>query len=67
MENPKIQENFEKCMKAFDKLDASIKRPMRVFDKLDASMERTMRAIYFLCGGAVALLIMSIIEVIKNV
>ena len=41
MENPKIQENFEKCMKSFD--------------KLDASFERTMRAIYFLYGGAVAL------------
>ena len=53
MENPKIQENFEKCMKAFD--------------KLDASMERTMRAMYFLYGGAVALLTYSIIEVIKNV
>ena len=53
MEMPKIKENFEKCMKSLD--------------KLDASFERTMRAIYFLYGGAVALLVYSIIEVIKNV
>jgi hypothetical protein len=53
MENPKVQENYEKAMKSFD--------------KLDASFERTTRAIYFLYGGAVALLVYTIIEVFENV
>lgn len=50
MENPKINENYEKVMDAFD--------------KIDNSMNRTFNAIYFLYGGLVTLMIMSIIEAI---
>ena len=39
MENPKVQENFERVMKSFD--------------KVDESANRVFRAIYFLYGAFV--------------
>lgn len=52
MENPKINENYEKVMDAFD--------------RIDNSMNKTFNAIYFLYGGLVTMMIMSIAEAISK-
>lgn len=48
MENPKVQENFNKVM--------------RSFDKVDESMNRVFNAIYFLYGAFVMGIIIMLIE-----
>jgi len=43
-------------------LDKSYQKVMDKFDEIDQSMQRTFNAMYFLYGGIVAVMIISLVE-----
>lgn len=58
----------EKITEAFDNIDESLssyEKTMDSFDRINESMNKTFNAIYFLYGGLVTLMIVSIIEAIQ--
>lgn len=57
----------EKITEAFDNIDESLSnynKTIDSFDRINESMNKTFNAIYFLYGGLVTLMIVSIIEAI---
>lgn len=58
----------EKITEAFDNIDESLSnynKTIDSFDRINESMNKTFNAIYFLYGGLVTLMIVSIIEAIQ--